>query len=366
MHFTFTYIPHAIEKLQEYLDFLFFEVWLQAEGDFDADKLAGHPELQQIYLDLGSTEGKWAQFFNASIESIYREFLVLDDDYKDYLRQRYINNNNIEGLCKDKALEPITYHEIAIDHPNLEEALKSFYSKLYGSTSPFNLEVFGFLNSDLISEYDKQFMTANDLGACPFCGLIHLKGNNHSYREAYDHFIPKGLYPFNTLNFTNLTPMCHECNSTYKLRKTPIYKIDPLKNNTARSLAFYPYDNQHPQLEFRVEIKSSKIGDLDPKDVDVIITAADGFEEEIETWKRVFGLEERYKATLCSPKDGKAWFNSVYEEFENAKVLAGITNPETYYHIVLTDAEKSPLSGNGFLKSKFLQECKKKGLFNLD
>tara|TARA_R110001632_G_scaffold83604_1_gene184943 strand:- start:224 stop:1324 length:1101 start_codon:yes stop_codon:yes gene_type:complete len=366
MHFTFTYIPHNIEKLQEFLDFLFFEVWLQAEGDFDADKLVGHPELQQIYLDLGSIEGKWAEFFNASIENIYREFLLLEDDYKDFLRERYINNNNIEGLCKNKALEPITYDEIAIDHPTLEEALKDFYSKLYGSTSPFNLKVFGFLNSNLISDYDSQFMTANSLGVCPFCALNHLKGNNHSYREAYDHYIPKGLYPFNVLNFTNLAPMCHECNSTYKLVKSPINQIDPLKNDADRALAFYPYDNQHPQLEFRVELKSSKISDLKPEDVEVIITAANGFEEEIETWKRVFGLEERYKATLCSPNDGKSWFNSVYEEFENATVLAGLRDPEAYYQIILKDAEKYPLSGNGFLKSQFLKECKKKGLFNLD
>ncbi|APQ18786.1 hypothetical protein [Maribacter hydrothermalis] len=364
MHFTFTYIPHHIEKLQEYLDFLFFEVWLKADGEFDADKLKGHKQLQQIYLDLGNTEGKWAHFFNSSIENIYREFLDLDKEYKKYLSDHYINNNNIEGLCTNKDLQPITYNQITFEHESLSKELKSFYSKLYGAKSPFNLEIFGFLNKELIADFDSKFNDANKKQVCPFCALVHLKGNNHSYREAYDHYIPKGSYPFNVLNFKNLAPMCNECNSTYKLSVDPISDIDPLKLGAARSLAFYPYADIHPDLKFEIELKSSRINSLTPNDIEVRISADEGFEEEIYTWLRVFGIKERYKATLCSPNDGKVWFNSVLEEFENAKEQTDSINPEIYYKAILNEAGKYPLSNKGFLKSKFLEACKEKGLFD--
>ena len=158
--------------------------------------------------------------------------------------------------------------------------------------------------------------------------------------------------------------MCNECNSTYKLKVSPICDIDPLMIGAARSLAFYPYSDNHPNLKFEIELKSSRINSLTPNDIEVHISADEGFEEEIYTWLRVFGIKERYKATLCSPNDGKVWFNSVLEEFENAKEQSDITQQEVYYNAVLKEATKYPLSNKGFLKSKFLEECKSKGLFD--
>ena len=61
-----------------------------------------------------------------------------------------------------------------------------------------------------------------------------MKGTHHSKREAYDHYLPKVLYPFNSINFRNLAPACHECNSTYKLGK------DPAHNPAGRRKAFNP------------------------------------------------------------------------------------------------------------------------------
>ena len=211
-------------------------------------------------------------------------------------------------------------------------------------------------------------MTNNNKGICPFCGINHLKGNNHSYREAYDHYIPKGVYPFNALNFKNLAPMCDECNSTYKLTKKPIYKsdersIDPLKKEKQRSYAFYPYAKNHPELKFSIELRTENVGDLKPTDININIEA-DGYQEHIESWMRVFGIEERYKALLCSPNDGKAWVNSIIEGYDNAVALSRIKlTREQYFEAQLIDALYIPLSDKGFLKSLFLEECRNKGVF---
>ena len=369
MLYTYTYIKHDVEKLQSFLDFLFFEVWCKAEGAFDASKLEGNPELQQLYMDLGNSESDWADFFNSNIQLIYEAFLdeITEEADKAYITDAYISNNNIEGICTDKTIVAITYDAIAQQYPKVAAALKIFYGKLYGSSSPFNLEAFGQMNKKLLPSHYEDFMKINKEEVCPFCGINHLKANNSSCREAYDHYIPKGQYPFSTLNFANLAPMCHECNSSYKLTKLPIYKndakkIDPIQQEQGRCLAFYPYATIHPKLVFSIALNTRNIDEMNHSDIDVTITA-DGFDEQIVSWKRVFGSDERYKALLCSPNEGKAWFNSIFEEFENAKVLSDIQDADQYYKAQLKDANKFPLSSYGFLKARFLETCHADGLF---
>ncbi|SFO40835.1 hypothetical protein SAMN04488519_106144 [Algoriphagus ornithinivorans] len=377
MLFTYKYIKHDIEKLQEFLDFLFYDVWLFADGEFDAEKLNGNPDLKQIYEDFGNVDydpatakkgqkGKSEYLFNSSIEKIYAEFAKIDEAYKLELIDLYHYNNHIELLCSDKSKLPISYAQIKAKYPSLEKAINEFYSKLYGPESPFNLDAFGQLTKKLIPDHYEAFMTDNNEEVCPFCGILPIKGNNHSYRDAYDHYLPKGLYPFNSLNFKNLAPMCHECNSTYKLTDDPIYedykKIDPLKKEDNRQLAFYPYSENHPELEIKVELTSKDIKNLQPQDINLEIKS-EGNEEQIESWKRVFGIEERYKALCCHKNEGLEWFNSVVDGFNNAKEM-GVTDFSKWVEFKLKEAGTNKLSNYGFLKAQFLTECRDKGIFN--
>lgn len=367
MHFTYTYIEHEVDKLQRYLDFLFFEVWCKADGEFDADKLDACPELKQIYIDLGNIDidakgGKSAFFFNSHIEKIYEAFLYLDEDIIERLKEGYANNNNVEGLCCDKAIQPLLYKEIEAENKDLAQLLKGFYGKLYGSNSPFNLKVFGQLKDKLLPNHNEKFMDANGSQVCPFCGLLHLKGNNHSYREAYDHYLPKAIYPFNPINFKNLAPMCNECNSTYKTTKIPIKKCNPLADEEARQLAFYPYADQSPEINFSVHLNSLDIANLNPDDIEVEITS-EGNEEQVASWKRVFGLVERYKAVLCHPNEGRYWVSFLLDELENARALQPGILDDYLYNAKLREAKKNPLSNYGFIKAPFLSACKERGVF---
>lgn len=101
MLFTFHYIEHDIKKLQEYLDFLFKDVWINAKGDFNFDRLKGNKELYEICLQLELEDSQWGNFFNDRIARIYTEFVKVDDDFKELLLKAYDNNNNIEGLCTE-------------------------------------------------------------------------------------------------------------------------------------------------------------------------------------------------------------------------------------------------------------------------
>ncbi len=378
MLFTYNKITDPIFEIQKQLDFLFNEVWLTASGEFDADKLNANPGLKQIYIDFGNVDydpndpvkkyirGKTAYFFNSSIEKIFECFSNINDvAFKEDLKKRYAYNNSIEKLCVDKTISPISYQDIESKYPDLAKELNSFYSKLYDNDSPYTLVALGNLHKTLLPQYDKAFMAANTNEICPFCGINHLKGNNHSYKEAYDHYLPKALYPFNSLNFENLAPMCHECNSTYKLTKLPIYnsdpkKIDPILRENFREKAFFPYAKWHPKINFSIKLKTKDVKKLKPDLVDIFITNST-VSEEIASWKRVFGIEERYKALLCSQNGGVSWFTLVYDELENASVLKKVAIPYTYYKMKLRETRTAPLTDHGFLKGPFLEECRKFG-----
>lgn len=369
MIFTYQYIKHDIEKLQEFLDFLFYNVWLVAEGSFDIEKLNGNQDLKDIYEELGNVDydptstkknqsGKSAYFFNSSIEAIFKEFAKIDDDvFKLELFYFYSTNNDIESLCKNKTKKPITYTELKGKYPDLEKAINDFYSKLYGSESPFNLDDFGQLNKKLIQSHYKDFMDVNDNGICPFCGILPIDGNIVSTREAYDHFLPKSIYPFNSINFRNLSPMCYKCNSGNKSTNDP---IDHIKG---RKLAFYPYAINHPEIEFKFELLSKNIKIITPSDYTLSINAPSNV-EELETWKRVFRVKERYDELICNKHKAKEWYEDIYDYYENATSISEIEDAEKYYEKVIRATTRNPRSVKNTIKRKFLEECKTKGLFN--
>lgn len=57
---------------------------------------------------------------------------------------------------------------------------------------------------------------------------------------------------------------------------------------------------------------------------DILVTyGLDEIKEEIETWKEVYGVDERYKAKLCGENDGKYWLTQVLDEWkEDGRLLS--------------------------------------------
>jgi hypothetical protein len=253
----------------------------------------------------------------------------------------------------------ITYTEVIEKDKVLGDELKKFYEKLYLNSSPFNLADFGVFYDKLRPDHYEKFFTSNNIGKCPFCGIKDLKGIHHTKREAYDHYIPKGNYPFNSINFKNLAPMCHECNSGYKGTKSVI-------GTSVRNKAFYPYSAGEPVMKnynFDIKLKSTDVLKLEAKDIELKIEL-DGFEEEVEAWKRVFGIDERYKALLCNNNEGITWFNSIVDGYKSALAQGHTFTREQFLDLKLFDAKQYPLSGNGFLKSAFLETCASMNLFD--
>ena len=360
MLFSYRYVPHTIEAFQTWLDHLVKEVWCKAAGNFTLDLL--HPTLREVVEAIYNTEedktrGKMNDWLYGPITTIY---YIFKDELTQVQRQKvamwYDTNNDIEALCScDPTKVPATYTDVKAINEKLADHLKSFGQSLF--TNVIHLGAVTTRIGGIESHYDA-WEVFNRPGKCPYCGYNDIKGRNHNLREAYDHFLPKGLYPFNSVNFRNLAPMCHECNSSYKLGRDPVRHIDPInrRNTGTRRKAFYSYSFNSPAISVSVTLRTDDVTNLTPDSIDLQIDSP-GCNQEVESWNDVFGIEERYKAKCCAENDGKAWLLHVIEESANYgrsvdQMLAEIERA----------AERKPFDSANFLKWPFLKACKDAGV----
>jgi hypothetical protein len=352
MLFSYKYINHSIEKLQEYMDHLFLEVWCKAEDDYDIDLL--HPELRDIILDIYNDPQITTDYLYGPIQVVFELFKRFGQSTKDSLAKAYRDNNSIEDLCKKtNGCDPLLYSALKSIDAKLGVELENFFKHLF--TKVIGLSAVKKRIGDIDDHY-KRFMVQNDEGICPFCGINSVKGQYHTRRDAYDHYLPKDIYPFNSINFRNLSPMCHECNSSYKGTKDPLHR-----RNGIRRKAFYPYDDVNSNISISINLINTNIIDLKPADIQLTITSSSNT-EEIETWMKVFGIEERYKAKCAGKNDGKYWFIQATDEYNNFpdKVKATFTQAE-WIQKQIDDANAHPRANSNFFKAEFLEACRRAG-----
>ncbi|WP_205630276.1 HNH endonuclease [Collimonas arenae] len=338
--------------MQAFIDYIFYDVWCKTPGSgpFDLNLFNTNAELREVMEAFYYSDAQGADFFYGHVERIYGLFSPLTAAQINQFKQWYQGNNDLEKVCtNDPTAQLARYTDIAVTHQNIAVQLGNFFKGLY-SPSLLGLVALSKKIGD-INEHYHNFVTTNKTGKCPFCGIGDIKGEHHSKREAYDHYLPKALYPFNSINFRNLAPACHECNSTYKLSKDPMY------GPAGRRKAFYPYAAAGHAIEIQVVLLGSDVARLTPAEVSLHF-GPEAINEEIDTWRDVYGIEERYKAKLCGENDGKYWIVQVLDE-----CLAYDKQPADILNMRTQQANSRPYADCNFLRKPFLDACQKIGVF---
>ena len=100
MLFAYTYVPHAMEKMQAFIDFIFFEVWCKAPGNggFRLELFDAHAELKALMEAFYYGDTRGGDFFYGHVEGIYGLFAALTPPQIDQLKQWYQANNDIEKV----------------------------------------------------------------------------------------------------------------------------------------------------------------------------------------------------------------------------------------------------------------------------
>ncbi|MEZ8801567.1 HNH endonuclease [Vibrio splendidus] len=374
MLFPYQFLDHKMNKMQEYIQFILEDVWCVAiDGvDYEIDTLfAAKPDLRDMIkeLDIHDVEVKGAKNFLGPLNSLFEKFKMLNTVQKQQFKDWFTLNNDIKKLCEDgDRCTPATYEAIKAlypeaQYPGLVSELEKFYKNMYSGDFLKLASVRDRIG--LIADHNLKFTQLNDRDVCPFCGLSGILNQFTKPREAYDHYFPKGKYPFNSINFLNLVPACPHCNSSYKLAKDPnIEKPDTVKAKAKNPLrvprkVFYPYANHTNLISLSLSIQTQDWKKLEATDVTLSMGSA-LIQQELDTWDDLYGISERYKAECCSKNSGKAWLSEVFERSNKLKLPT-----KQYVENIELDTELDPFVDKRFLRRSFLVACNRAGLFDI-
>jgi len=357
MLFTYIYVPHQMERMQRFVNFIFYQVWCRARklGPYDLTLFDANQPLKEIMTSFAYGDTQAGDHFSSQVQAIYQSFALLSREQIAQFKRWYQGNNNLEKICANVPNTPLArYADIAVTHRKLSEQLGTFFKGLY-TQSLLDLAALRAKIGDIDDHY-KNFVQINKTGKCPFCGISDLLGEYHTKREAYDHYLPKALYPFNSINFRNLVPACHYCNSSYKTSKNPAHTPRDPAGTVQRRAVFYPYKLVTHSIELQVTLQTSDIANLVPNDI-ALQFGPDAVAEEIDTWKDIYGIEERYKAKFCGENDGKYWLTQVLDEWREEG-----RNPSDFLTTLARQTRNRPYADCNFLRKPFLEACKARGL----
>src|SRR5690606_27671527 len=171
MLFPFTYVPHQMEKMQEFIDFIFHEVWCKAPIGltFHPDLFDGNRDLKEVMSEFGfaSNAAERGKLFYREVKAIYEGFAVLSATEIALFKQWYAGNNDLEKVCaKESSAHIVRYVDIAVVHPELGKHLAAFFKDLY-SQSLLDLAAIRAKIGD-IGNHFQEFMRTNDGVICPF------------------------------------------------------------------------------------------------------------------------------------------------------------------------------------------------------
>ena len=297
MLFPYKRTRHPLRAMHGFVTYIFVKVWCRAPNkEYSLELFEGLPALHAIMnelyrADLAGKEVGAGAFFYHYVNLIFQEFKNLSlEEIRSY-RQMFRDNNDIQALCEGRK-EPSRY--IANTQNVLMKMIEAFFSKLY-SSGFFELAIVKEHIGTGLKEHYKEFSAQNSMPCCPFCGLLPMDSEYDPTREAYDHYLPASKYPFNSVNLRNLAPACSKCNSQNKGAK------DPLRDEAGvNKKAFYPYADGNYPIQVSVHFNSAAQLPTNEQDIRIDLYC-EGYEEEVETWDRLYKIRTRYAAKCLSP-----------------------------------------------------------------
>ena len=297
MLFPYKFAWDDIRHVQSFVNYIMLEVILKSPK-LAAPELNGNVVIKKYWSLI---QGVNPDLLLNPLSELFVICKGLDRDKIKLLKKAVLVNNRIDGLCEGRLI-PVRYKDIKSvfiandDEKKVPILIKSICNNLYDKC----LDRAEFKNKygTLKAHYDK---LVGIYSRCPACGITQRMLTKHSrYRNAFDHYLPKGTYPFVSVNFFNLVPTCSICNGSYKTTKDTLF-------HKTRKKAFYPYAKELYDIQVSVTLHSSEILNLSPSDVDIKIScigqkdeANYDYQEEVKTWCRIYGIEEQYKSFCCS------------------------------------------------------------------
>lgn len=343
MIYSYTYFDHKIQKFHLGLTYFFNKMFELDLEEFDADQMLEDP--MKVIVSNSKTR------LENPLKEIVIQYHALGNDEKNIIRDSFLNNNSIAELCKGEK-EPRKYEQLP---KPIKKAVEDFWKSIwedYSSKESLNKAVKALCGEVLDHFHDFKNQPNQKTRVCPFCGLHGLKPSDDIHRNAYDHYLPKSMYPFNAVNFQNLVPICHECNSDEKKATDTLFD-----DHGNRREVFYPFDSGIDPDKLTVTISKNQAytsgnSTLMKKDLkyDYEILIDGNQDNRVESWDSIFRLKERYQKYLADFET--EWFEQLKSDYKD-DLEDGIDFNRFKARILRRVAREMLVSEKGIIKNAY-------------
>lgn len=288
-----TYKYHIVSKGQSFVNYLLLDVIFNntvLENNLSFTTALVIEKYRNIISSFGD------EYLN-SVSDVFDICKRLNNNQLKVLRRAVHHNNKIEKLCSGE-LTPVTYREINRIDTTLSIEIQKICGRLYKyiiDRQPF-YSVYGTKGN-----FYKEIIGEETVCSC--CGVGTMLNKHQNPVGALDHYFPINHYPFSSINFKNLVPICDICNSKYKTQKDTLFtiKVRTKKGRKIQNIrkfrAFYPYSTNYEMIEVSVSITNDDLANLSKNDI-TIDYSLPNYDEEIKNWERLFNVSEVHKANL--------------------------------------------------------------------
>jgi hypothetical protein len=274
---------HQIENLHKYLDYFFVRLFGEVSLTYQHN-IHIHPDFLECI-------NEYTVQLDDKLRAIFDAYKLLKKRDKNKVKSAYQKNNDIAAVCK-KSVAPIKYGELPL---TIRTPIESLYDNLWGDN-----KILGYSKvvekCGTLKQHFTNFRELNEFCVCPFCGLESLICKSDDGKDDYDHYLPKSKYPFISVNFNNLLPMCHKCNSKSKGQDDTPYSKNPIRQRTL----YFPLDDNTPNHEIKINIDSQDYDLSNPITWKLNFLCKPSYNiNKSQSWQEVFKVEKRYKSILA-------------------------------------------------------------------
>ncbi|WP_416448393.1 hypothetical protein ACH3PA_01160 [Leeuwenhoekiella sp. A2] len=245
------------------------------------------------------------RILEAKFKAIYDVIKEWDQVDRSTLCENIRQSNQIEAICKGTVKATLLEDVPDEIRNDVDELFYALYEKVL-KKSPHFIKFYG----SVIEHFRELKKSPNDFLKCPACGIRDVETIYDDERDQYDHYLAKSIYPFSSVNFKNLVPICQKCNSL-DVKSS----IDIISETTG--FVFYPYTENHKGISISISVKEDNM-DINKIKYGFAYSNPDGNQKEIESWKYIFKIEKRHN-NFVRGRIGK-WYK-VYWKFINNKKL---------------------------------------------
>lgn len=290
---TYTYKETPQSKLHEFVMAFFNRI------KDETDEFSNEFFIKEFYDNLVIHHKR---ILGKAFKDIYNITKGWEPDRRHEFYDAIKRSNDIKEICCGNV---IPWKEVDIPE-ELRELTKTLFIKLYEDVlkGKFFQPIYG-TRKEHYHTFKRH--ANNDFELCPACGISPMHTYADDITDQYDHYLPKDIYPFSSINFKNLVPVCSDCNSLQ------VKSNNDILSHTGK--VFFPFNEEHRGIEIELKIKKNDFDNLSNIEWEVIYSNEEGNEDEIDAWKHIYKIESRHLSYVTGSIE--SWYRHYWNDFNH-------------------------------------------------